>query len=74
MQVVNLIGLASNSVTKLQVSTKKVNCLEFLRENGVPIASSCDGKGLCKKCVINETKLACKTTLNEVEEIRVSYL
>ncbi|MBY0415509.1 MAG: hypothetical protein K2Q18_15155 [Bdellovibrionales bacterium] len=43
--------------------------LEFLRDHQVPVASSCLGDGVCKKCVTkNSTKtfLTCEVTLLEL--------
>jgi Na+-transporting NADH:ubiquinone oxidoreductase subunit NqrF len=39
--------------------------LNFLRKKNVTIASSCDGEGVCKKCVIQNDWLTCKLTLKE---------
>jgi Na+-transporting NADH:ubiquinone oxidoreductase subunit NqrF len=39
--------------------------LFFLRKNNVTIASSCDGEGVCKKCVIQNDWPTCKLTLKE---------
>jgi len=34
--------------------------LELLRLNSIPIASSCYGEGICKKCVINDGIISCQ--------------
>jgi ferredoxin len=39
--------------------------LHFLRANGITIASSCDGEGVCKKCGIQNGWLTCELTLEE---------
>jgi Na+-transporting NADH:ubiquinone oxidoreductase subunit NqrF len=39
--------------------------LTFLRKKGITIASSCDGEGVCKKCVIQNDWLTCEMTLEE---------
>ena len=36
-------------------SNKEENLYKFLRENKVPVASSCKGEGICGKCVISVT-------------------
>lgn len=41
------------------------NLMDFLRENGLPIASSCLGKGQCKHCIINGYLLSCSVTVKE---------
>jgi Na+-transporting NADH:ubiquinone oxidoreductase subunit NqrF len=54
--------------------------LTFLRKKGITIASSCDGKGVCKKCVIQNDWLTCEMTLKEFlqrqpnGQITVGYL
>jgi len=58
----------------------KENLLSFLRKKGVTIASSCDGEGVCKKCVIQNDWLTCMMTLEEFfqrqpnRQIIVDYL
>jgi Na+-transporting NADH:ubiquinone oxidoreductase subunit NqrF len=58
----------------------KENLLIFLRKKGVTIASSCDGEGVCKKCVIQNDWLTCMMTLEEFfqrqpnRQIIVDYL
>ncbi|MES2529345.1 MAG: hypothetical protein V4598_19815 [Bdellovibrionota bacterium] len=44
--------------------------LHFLRGNGITIASSCDGEGVCKKCVIQNGWLTCEMTLEEFLKCR----
>jgi Na+-transporting NADH:ubiquinone oxidoreductase subunit NqrF len=54
--------------------------LTFLRKKGITIASSCDGEGVCKKCVIQNDWLTCEMTLEEFlqrqpnGQITVGYL
>lgn len=54
--------------------------LSFLRAKGITIASSCDGEGVCKKCVIQNGWTTCELTLEEFfqrqpdKKIYVSYL
>lgn len=66
MQVI-VKGLASGRltpVTYLHTDLDK-DLLHFLRANGVTIASSCDGEGVCKKCVIQNGWLTCRLTVRE---------
>lgn len=71
-------GLASGkTVTELNSPDQAINLLDFLRENNIPIASSCRGEGVCKKCVFNKDKLACKQMLPIDEEdliVKIDYL
>ncbi|MFT6069354.1 MAG: ferredoxin [Bacteriovoracaceae bacterium] len=41
------------------------NLMDFLREKGLPIASSCLGKGQCRHCIINGFLLSCSVTVKE---------
>lgn len=56
------------------------NLLGYLREKEFPIASSCSGEGVCKKCVVNKNQiLSCSLTVGEYlkehgNKISVSYL
>jgi Na+-transporting NADH:ubiquinone oxidoreductase subunit NqrF len=58
----------------------EVDLLHFLRGKGITIASSCDGEGVCKKCVIQNGWLTCELTLEEFLKrrpdgvIEVAYL
>lgn len=40
-----------------------VNLMDFLRAQGLPVASSCDGEGVCRKCVVNEVLLSCQLSV-----------
>ncbi len=68
--MIEIIGLASKTQKKLDVSPRDMdaNLLKWLRAQGVTIASSCDGEGVCKKCVIQNDWLTCKLTLKEFLE------
>ena len=44
---------------------KKEILLDWLRKKNITIASSCDGEGVCKKCVIQNDWLTCELTLGE---------
>ncbi len=44
--------------------------LEFLRAQGIPVASSCAGEGVCRQCVVNENVLSCQLT---VQRFLVDY-
>ncbi|GAB4015949.1 MAG: hypothetical protein Fur0010_15440 [Bdellovibrio sp.] len=77
-----VFGLASQQViTTITVQgDEDENLMEFLRSHGVPVASSCCGMGVCKKCVINGNILSCMTTIAEwikkypQQRIEISYL
>jgi Na+-transporting NADH:ubiquinone oxidoreductase subunit NqrF len=64
---VTIVGMASGKRQHLQVPTSdlKENLLKWLRTQNITIASSCDGEGVCKKCVIQNDWLTCQLTLEE---------
>jgi hypothetical protein len=63
--VIIIKGLASGRETMLSFdpSEKEENLLKWLRKKGITIASSCDGDGVCRKCVIQNGWLSCEFTL-----------
>lgn len=65
MPVIEVVGLASKKSRVLPYDEKDLNeiLLYWLRGQGVMIASSCDGVGVCKKCGIQEGALTCELTL-----------
>ncbi len=79
---VTVLGLASGKPFPIDYETKDLpsDLLTFLRGKGITIASSCDGEGVCKKCVIQEGWLTCELTLEEFLKrrpdgiIEVAYL
>jgi hypothetical protein len=79
---IELKGLASGRSSFINYELEDLNevLLTFLRKKGITIASSCDGEGVCKKCVIQNDWLTCKLTLKEFLQrqsdgkIFVSYL
>ena len=47
----------------------KLNLMNFLQDHGVPVASSCNGDGICKKCIVlinGEKILSCQYNLAEI--------
>jgi ferredoxin len=81
MQII-LHGLASGRSQIIEVQSLDLNktLLDFLRERDVPIASSCAGEGVCKKCVIQNEWLTCMMTVEQFLKnqadgvVHVSYL
>jgi hypothetical protein len=79
---VTLRGLASGKTTFVPYSENdlQTTLLDFLRDKGITIASSCGGEGVCKKCAIQNDWLTCKLTLEIFlkrqpdGQILVSYL
>jgi len=64
---IEVVGKASGRSTFIQYSATDLSriLMVFLRENGITIASSCAGEGVCKKCSIQEEWLSCMMTLEE---------
>lgn len=75
-------GNTSGKTSIIDISEKdfQKNLLFFLQEKDFPIASSCRGEQVCKKCIINsEEILSCefsvKEYLDEVgDTIYIEYL
>ncbi len=65
MPVIEIFGKASGTSRFLEYSLTDldINLLEWLRSRGVTIASSCDGVGVCKKCIIQNGWPTCELTL-----------
>lgn len=79
---IEVVGKASgrSSFLAYKLSDRNRILMDFLRENGITIASSCAGEGVCKKCVIQNDWLSCMMTLEEFLQrqpdgkVFVSYL
>lgn len=78
-------GHASKSVVKKIPCVEQnigMTLLQVLRDNDVPIASSCDGQKVCELCTIklnNKSRLACEEKLSShsIDQeviIEVAYL
>lgn len=68
MYEIEVHGLASKKIVKIlkpKEGDLSKNLMDYLREHGLPIASSCLGKKQCKKCVINGFLLSCSVTVKE---------
>jgi Na+-transporting NADH:ubiquinone oxidoreductase subunit NqrF len=82
MPIIEIVGLASKTSRFIEVkdSDMNENLLDWLRKNGVTIASSCAGEGVCRKCKIQNDWLTCEFTLQSFLEtqpdgkVSVSYL
>lgn len=81
----HLVGQASGKKLKTWEfngleTIPELNVLQFLRQQKIPIASSCFGEGVCKKCLFNQDQLACQVLLRDLFDqdeqttIEISYL
>lgn len=70
-----IMGKASGKLIgelPLDDSDTFINLMEFLRKKEFPIASSCWGDGVCKKCVLllnGMETLSCQIKLSEINKI-----
>jgi len=81
---ITFIGNASKKREELHFTAVNTNesLMDFLRSKSFPIASSCYGEGICKKCVINlngNEEISCQIslkslTINKTNIIIVDYL
>lgn len=78
---INLIGKSSGKKTRIDYCNDQLAqiLMDFLRSNSIPIASSCRGEGICKKCKVNSEILSCQLTLAEFlslhgKNLTVDYL
>ncbi|MCB9060864.1 MAG: hypothetical protein H6622_05020 [Halobacteriovoraceae bacterium] len=78
----DILGEASGR-TLLQIDldsySPQKDLLSLLQELKFPIASSCEGEGICKKCVVNGNLLTCQVSLELIksmglDRIKISYL
>ncbi|MCT4641604.1 MAG: hypothetical protein N4A33_04850 [Bacteriovoracaceae bacterium] len=74
-----ILGLASGTKKKISLSSndlEKSLLFFLLKEKKIPLASSCNGHKVCKKCVFNEKLLMCNFTVKDFldREIKISYL
>jgi Na+-transporting NADH:ubiquinone oxidoreductase subunit NqrF len=80
---IEVYGKASKKIILSRIINNEIaqtNCMEWLILNKITIASSCNGSGVCKKCVINNNQLSCQLKLFEIANsegqisINISYL
>ncbi len=64
-----------------KVKNTGICLMDYLRNNSLPIASSCLGEGVCQKCLVHLNKkkvLSCQVMVSEIENddifIEVDYL
>lgn len=83
-KTITVSGLASQTIVKIIPIPDKVapdlSLMEFLRRNGITVASSCNGVGTCQKCLVNGVTLSCQITVlrfidnNPSPRVEISYL
>lgn len=70
--MIRVRGGASSKVWELFPKEDELdkNLLDFLRDHGFSVASSCSGKKQCRKCVFSDGKLSCEKRLSCEESVR----
>ena len=81
--LIEIYGGASKKLLKsvpLKKEDQEKNLMLYVRALGFPLASSCDGDGVCHLCVVNENLISCQMTVgelqteNNVKKMTISYL
>ena len=82
--IIEIYGMASKKLLidyKLSPNDLDKNLMSFLQSFGLPIASSCQGDGICRLCVVNESVISCKTLVKDlpsdkkgIRKVTISYL
>jgi len=64
---ITLKGKASQKEFQLLVEPKHLDMslLDFLRAQGFPVASSCSGAEVCRKCIIQNEILSCAVSVSD---------
>ncbi|WP_127716433.1 2Fe-2S iron-sulfur cluster-binding protein [Halobacteriovorax sp. HLS] len=71
MFIIEIFGNASQSTVKkltVQKLDYSLTLLTFLRNNSIPVASSCNGEGVCKKCLVNTDIVSCELKMSEIKQ------
>lgn len=82
MPIIEVVGLASKTIRSFEIKPDEgeENLLQWLRRHGITVASSCDGAGICRKCIIQNDLATCEVTVNSFLQqfpdgrIFISYL
>jgi len=83
MYSITIKGLASGKIVtilKFEHILDDISLMDYLLQQGIPVASSCLGQGVCSKCIVNNNLLSCQISLknfvklNPDQEISISYL
>jgi Na+-transporting NADH:ubiquinone oxidoreductase subunit NqrF len=70
MMQMQIFGNASQKIYKtIEIADlkllKKQSLMDFLLSHQIPVASSCLGEGICRKCVVNKEILSCQIELSQ---------
>ena len=62
-------GKAKNQLVfkkKLVQSDLELTLMTFLKNHQIPVASSCNGEGVCKKCIVNTNIISCQVKVRDL--------
>ena len=84
LSIIEIYGSASKKLLiRSQLSTQDLNTnlMSFLQNLGLPIASSCQGEGVCRLCIVNECVISCNISVKDlpldkkgVRKVSIGYL
>lgn len=72
MRELIVFGRASQKIIKtisIGPNDLSLNLMEVLLAHGIPVASSCNGEGVCLKCILTangEKVLSCQTDISDI--------
>ena len=82
--LIEIYGGASKKILiqrELSLIDLETNLMSFLQGLNLPIASSCQGDGICRLCVVNERMISCQKTVKDlfedkdgVRKVAIGYL
>jgi hypothetical protein len=73
-------GASGRLVGQWEIDSPQENLMRWLQRHGVNVASSCDGEGVCRKCIVNGDTLSCQITVGALvvdadeQVVTLSYL
>jgi hypothetical protein len=66
LRTLKIFGKASQRIiAELPVEDASEVLMFFLLRHNLPIASSCAGDGVCKKCELSDGRLSCQMSVEE---------
>lgn len=70
MYKLTIRGEASGKVVKViklsELPIEEISLMDYLIKQSVPVASSCYGEGVCRKCVTSSDLLTCQVKLSDL--------
>lgn len=79
---IEVIGLASGKLVKtieVQHEHEQMSLMDFLRAHKIPVASSCFGEGVCRRCKVNQGLLSCQIKMidylkTQPTQVEIDYI